>query len=131
MPVKTGQRNMAVLKIPELSHRRCHVCTQSLPESQQVDPQAWARWKEDTCNSRITKLLPGLAGIPIGKMPSDGPKTLRWPPFARPYLMSPSLDSHESGTLKERVAQAFRRYQERQILTPRARSIVRANWDKI
>ena len=131
MPMKTGQRNMAVLKIPKLSHRCCHVCTQSLPESQQVDPQAWARWKEDTCNSRITKLLPGLAGIPIGKMPSDGPKTLRWPLFAGPYLTSPSSDPHKSGTLKKRVTQAFQRYQECQIPTPGPRSTVRANWDKI
>uniref|UniRef100_A0A2N9I395 Uncharacterized protein n=1 Tax=Fagus sylvatica TaxID=28930 RepID=A0A2N9I395_FAGSY len=37
-----------MLKIPELSHRRCHACAQSLPDSQQVDPQARARWKEDT-----------------------------------------------------------------------------------
>ena len=35
-------------KILEFSHRRCHACVQSLPDSQQVDPQAWARWKEDT-----------------------------------------------------------------------------------
>uniref|UniRef100_A0A2N9FZN3 Uncharacterized protein n=1 Tax=Fagus sylvatica TaxID=28930 RepID=A0A2N9FZN3_FAGSY len=46
--VKTGRRNKAVLKIPEFSHRRCHACAQSLPDSQQVDPQARARWKEDT-----------------------------------------------------------------------------------
>uniref|UniRef100_A0A2N9FC65 Uncharacterized protein n=1 Tax=Fagus sylvatica TaxID=28930 RepID=A0A2N9FC65_FAGSY len=46
--MKTGRRNKAVLKFPELSHRRCHACAQSLPDSQQVDPQAWARWKEDT-----------------------------------------------------------------------------------
>ena len=45
--VKTGRRNKAVLKIPELSHRRCHACAQSLLDSQQVDPQAWAHWKED------------------------------------------------------------------------------------
>ena len=46
--VKTGRRDKALLKIPELSHRRCHTCAQSLPDSQQVDPQAQARWKEDT-----------------------------------------------------------------------------------
>jgi hypothetical protein len=46
--VKTDRRNKAVLKIPEFSHRRCHACAQSLPDSQQVDPQARARWKEDT-----------------------------------------------------------------------------------
>uniref|UniRef100_A0A2N9GLL4 Uncharacterized protein n=1 Tax=Fagus sylvatica TaxID=28930 RepID=A0A2N9GLL4_FAGSY len=48
MRVKTGRRNKAVLKIPELSYRRCHACAQSLPDSQQVDPQARVRWKEDT-----------------------------------------------------------------------------------
>ena len=37
-----------MLKIPEFSHRRCHACAQSLPDSQQVDLQARARWKEDT-----------------------------------------------------------------------------------
>jgi hypothetical protein len=46
--MKTGRRNKAVLKFPELSHRHCHACAQSLPDSQQVDPQAQARWKEDT-----------------------------------------------------------------------------------
>jgi hypothetical protein len=46
--VKTGRRNKAVLKIPELSCRRCHACAQSLPDSQQVDSRARARWKEDT-----------------------------------------------------------------------------------
>ena len=46
--MKTGQQNKAVLKIPELFPRRYHACAQSLPDSQQVDPQAWARWKEDT-----------------------------------------------------------------------------------
>ena len=37
-----------MLKILEFSHRRCHACAQSLPNSQQVDPQAKARWIEDT-----------------------------------------------------------------------------------
>ena len=46
--VKTGRRDKALLKIPEFFHRRCHACAQSLPDSQQVDPQAGARWKEDT-----------------------------------------------------------------------------------
>jgi hypothetical protein len=46
--MKTGRRNKAVLKFPELSHRRCHACAESLPDSQQVDPQAQAHWKEDT-----------------------------------------------------------------------------------
>ena len=48
MHVKTDRRNKAVLKISEFSHRRCHTCAQSLPDSQQVDPQARASWKEDT-----------------------------------------------------------------------------------
>uniref|UniRef100_A0A2N9GIB8 Uncharacterized protein n=1 Tax=Fagus sylvatica TaxID=28930 RepID=A0A2N9GIB8_FAGSY len=37
-----------LLKFPELSHRRCHACAQSLPDSQQVDLRARAHWKEDT-----------------------------------------------------------------------------------
>uniref|UniRef100_A0A2N9G5I7 Uncharacterized protein n=1 Tax=Fagus sylvatica TaxID=28930 RepID=A0A2N9G5I7_FAGSY len=48
MRVKTGRRNKALLKVPEFFHRRCHACAQSLPDSQQVDPRARARWKEDT-----------------------------------------------------------------------------------
>uniref|UniRef100_A0A2N9FFC5 Uncharacterized protein n=1 Tax=Fagus sylvatica TaxID=28930 RepID=A0A2N9FFC5_FAGSY len=46
--VKTGRRNKALLKFPEFSHRRCHACAQSLPDSQQVDLRARAHWKEDT-----------------------------------------------------------------------------------
>uniref|UniRef100_A0A2N9H4X8 Uncharacterized protein n=1 Tax=Fagus sylvatica TaxID=28930 RepID=A0A2N9H4X8_FAGSY len=45
-----------------------------------------------TWNSRIAKNLSGSAGIPIGKLPSNGPKTPRWPLFAGPYLTSPSSD---------------------------------------
>ena len=48
MHVNTGKRNKVLLKIPEFSHRRCHACAQSLPDSQQVDLQARERWKEDT-----------------------------------------------------------------------------------
>jgi hypothetical protein len=48
MRVKTGRRNKVLPKVPEFFHRRCHACAQSLPDSQQVDLQAWVRWKEDT-----------------------------------------------------------------------------------
>uniref|UniRef100_A0A2N9HY65 Uncharacterized protein n=1 Tax=Fagus sylvatica TaxID=28930 RepID=A0A2N9HY65_FAGSY len=54
-----------------------------------------------TWNSRIAKNLSGPAGIPIGKLPSNGPKTLRWPLFAGPYLTSPSSDFRKSGTLQK------------------------------
>uniref|UniRef100_A0A2N9GAL9 Uncharacterized protein n=1 Tax=Fagus sylvatica TaxID=28930 RepID=A0A2N9GAL9_FAGSY len=47
VPLKS-RRNKVLLKVPEFSHRRCHACAQSLPDSQQVDPRARARWKEDT-----------------------------------------------------------------------------------
>uniref|UniRef100_A0A2N9H208 RNA-directed DNA polymerase n=1 Tax=Fagus sylvatica TaxID=28930 RepID=A0A2N9H208_FAGSY len=47
VPLKS-RRNKAVLKFPEFSHRRCRACAQSLPDSQQVDPRARVRWKEDT-----------------------------------------------------------------------------------
>jgi hypothetical protein len=43
----------------------------------------------------------GAAGIPIGKLPSNGPKTPRWTLLAGPYLTSPSSDSRESGTLQK------------------------------
>ena len=83
-----------------------------------------------TCNPRIAKIFPSLAGISIGKMPSGGPKTLRWSLFAGPYLSSPSSVSHKSRILRKRVAQAFQRYQEHQKPTSGARSTVRANTDK-
>uniref|UniRef100_A0A2N9H3N8 Uncharacterized protein n=1 Tax=Fagus sylvatica TaxID=28930 RepID=A0A2N9H3N8_FAGSY len=54
-----------------------------------------------TWNSRIAKILSGQAGILIGKLPSNGPKTLRWPLFAEPYLTSPSSDFRKSGTLQK------------------------------
>uniref|UniRef100_A0A2N9FW08 Uncharacterized protein n=1 Tax=Fagus sylvatica TaxID=28930 RepID=A0A2N9FW08_FAGSY len=47
VPLKS-RRNKVVLKVPEFSHRRCHACAQSLPDSQQVDLRARAHWKEDT-----------------------------------------------------------------------------------
>uniref|UniRef100_A0A2N9HWC2 Retrotransposon gag domain-containing protein n=1 Tax=Fagus sylvatica TaxID=28930 RepID=A0A2N9HWC2_FAGSY len=55
----------------------------SLPDSQQVDPQARVRWKEDTLMHDVElsdrQDLSGRAGILIGKLPSNGPKT---PPVA-------------------------------------------------
>uniref|UniRef100_A0A2N9FLF5 Uncharacterized protein n=1 Tax=Fagus sylvatica TaxID=28930 RepID=A0A2N9FLF5_FAGSY len=60
-----------LLKVPEFSHRRCHACAQSLPDSQQVDLRARAHWKEDTScttwNSRIAKNLSGSSRNPDRK----------------------------------------------------------------
>ena len=81
-------------------------------------------------NFQIAKIFPGLAGIFAGKMPSDGPKTLRRPLLVGPYFSSPSSVPREPRTLKKRVAQAFRRYQERRKPTSGARSNTRANTDK-
>jgi hypothetical protein len=81
-------------------------------------------------NSRIVKTFFGLAGIFAGKMPSDGPKTLRRPLLARPYFSSPSSVSCEPRTLRKRIAQAFRWYQERRKPTSGARSNTRANTNK-
>ena len=81
-------------------------------------------------NSRLVKIYLGLAGISTGKMFPNGPKTLRRPLFAKPYLANPSSVSHKSKTLKKRVAQAFWRYQKRWILTSGARSNTRANTEK-
>ena len=83
-----------------------------------------------TWNSRIVKIFSGLARIPIGKMSSNGPKTLRQPMFAELYLTNPSLVSREPRKLKKKAAQAFRRYQERQNPTSGAGSNTRANADK-
>uniref|UniRef100_A0A2N9EIT2 Uncharacterized protein n=1 Tax=Fagus sylvatica TaxID=28930 RepID=A0A2N9EIT2_FAGSY len=44
-----------------------------------------------TWNSRIAKNLSGSAGIPIGKLPSNGPKTPRWTLLAGPYLTKSKL----------------------------------------
>ena len=85
---------------------------------------------DTTWNSRLVNIFPGLAGISIGKMPSDGPKTPRWPLFAGPYLSSPNSVSRESKTLRKRVAQDFQRYQERQKPTSGARSNMHANIDE-
>ena len=83
-----------------------------------------------TCNSRITKIFPGLAGISIGKLPSGEPKTLRQPLFAGPYLSSPSSISHKSGTLRNKVSQAFQRYQDRLNMTSGATSTMHAKTDE-
>ena len=79
---------------------------------------------DTTCNSRIAKIFPCLAGISIGKLPSGEPKTLWWPLFTGPYLSSPSLISCKSGTLRKRVAQAFQWYQDHRNPTSGAMSIV-------
>ena len=63
-------------------------------------------------------------------MSSDGPKTLRRPLFAEPYLANPRLVSCKSKTLREKVAQAFRRHQDRRNQTSGARSNMRVNTDK-
>ena len=76
MRMKTGQRNKAVLKIPKLSYRRCRACAQSLPDSQQVDSQAQARWKEDTFMHNVELLdrqdFPGSSRNP------DRKTVLKW-----------------------------------------------------
>uniref|UniRef100_A0A2N9G2Y7 Senescence-associated protein n=1 Tax=Fagus sylvatica TaxID=28930 RepID=A0A2N9G2Y7_FAGSY len=105
VPLKS-RRNKAVLKFPEFSHRRCHACAQSLPDSQQVDLRARAHWKEDTSMHDVElsdrqEFIGVSAGILIGKLPSNGPKTPRWTLLAGPYLTSPSSDSRESGTLQK------------------------------
>uniref|UniRef100_A0A2N9G5Z5 Uncharacterized protein n=1 Tax=Fagus sylvatica TaxID=28930 RepID=A0A2N9G5Z5_FAGSY len=56
----------------------------SLPDSQQVDLRARAHWKEDTFMHDVElsdrqEFYRGQAGILIGKLPSNGPKT---PPVA-------------------------------------------------
>jgi hypothetical protein len=81
-------------------------------------------------NSRIIKNFSGLAGILTRKMPSDRPKTPQRPLFVGPYLSAPSSVSHNSKTLQEKVAQAFRRYQVRSNPTSGARSNTRAITDK-
>uniref|UniRef100_A0A2N9ITF3 Uncharacterized protein n=1 Tax=Fagus sylvatica TaxID=28930 RepID=A0A2N9ITF3_FAGSY len=54
-------------------------------------------------------------------MSSNGPKTLRQSLFVEPYLANPSSVSRKSKTLRERVAQDFRWYQERRKPTSGAR----------
>ncbi len=45
---------------------------------------------DTTCNSRISKIFLGLAGISIRKQPSDMEKTLWWYLFTGLYLPNPS-----------------------------------------
>uniref|UniRef100_A0A2N9IPX8 Uncharacterized protein n=1 Tax=Fagus sylvatica TaxID=28930 RepID=A0A2N9IPX8_FAGSY len=52
--------------------------------------------KKDTFHARrgtlgSPRIYPGLAGILIGKLPSNGPKTPRWTSVRGPYLTSPKL----------------------------------------
>ena len=63
-------------------------------------------------------------------MSSNGTKTPRRPLFAGPCFSSPSSVSREPRTLRKRVAQAFRRYQERRKPTSGARSNTRVNTNK-
>uniref|UniRef100_A0A2N9FKU3 Uncharacterized protein n=1 Tax=Fagus sylvatica TaxID=28930 RepID=A0A2N9FKU3_FAGSY len=75
-----------------------------------------------TWNSRIAKILSGSAGILIGKLPSNGPKT---PPVAsvrgNHISQVQARISANPEPCKSRQAQAFRRYQERQNPTSGAR----------
>uniref|UniRef100_A0A2N9I1K0 Retrotransposon gag domain-containing protein n=1 Tax=Fagus sylvatica TaxID=28930 RepID=A0A2N9I1K0_FAGSY len=73
VPLKS-RRNKAVLKFPEFSHRRCHACAQSLPDSQQVDLRARAHWKEDTSMHDVE--LSDRQEF-IGRKLSDGTKNVK------------------------------------------------------
>ena len=123
-----------MLKIPELFPRRCHACAQSLPDSQQVDPQAWALWKEDTFMHNVElsdrQDFPQSSRNPDRKNVLQRTKNTPAPPLVGPYFSSPSSASREPRTLKERVAQAFRRYQEHRNPTLGARSNMCVNTDK-
>jgi hypothetical protein len=133
--VKTGRRNKALLKVSitfpadvaALAHRVFLARNKLIREPGHIGKKTYSctMW-----NSQIVKTFSGLAGILIRKMPSERPKTLRRPLFAGPYLSAPSLVSCNSKTLKERVAQAFQRYQVRQNPTSGARSNTRANTNK-
>jgi hypothetical protein len=122
-----------VLKIPELFPRRYHACAQSLPNSQRVDPQARARSKEDMLRHNVE--LSDRQDFPWSSRNLDRKNVLQRTKntptvLAEPYLANPSSVSRKSKTLRERVAQAFRRYQERRKPTSGARSNTRANTDK-
>uniref|UniRef100_A0A2N9EYV7 GAG-pre-integrase domain-containing protein n=1 Tax=Fagus sylvatica TaxID=28930 RepID=A0A2N9EYV7_FAGSY len=74
------------------------------------------------------RFSPGLAGISDRKNgPPNGPKTLRWSSVRGTISHEPKLGFRKFKTLRERVAQAFQRYQERRNPTSGARSNMRAN----
>uniref|UniRef100_A0A2N9G6S7 Uncharacterized protein n=1 Tax=Fagus sylvatica TaxID=28930 RepID=A0A2N9G6S7_FAGSY len=133
--ISIGKRPREVRNIPTASVHKIISCGPRvfLARNKLIHEPGHVGKKTHSCtvrNSRIVKTFPGLAGIFTGKMPSDGPKTLRRPLFAEPYLSAPSSVSHSSETLQERVVQAFRRYQVRRNPTLGARSNTRANTDK-
>uniref|UniRef100_A0A2N9GWX2 Uncharacterized protein n=1 Tax=Fagus sylvatica TaxID=28930 RepID=A0A2N9GWX2_FAGSY len=93
---------------------QAHLCARPVPlenrvfltRNKLIREPGHVRKKTHSCmtwNSRIAKILSGQAGILIGKLPSNGPKTLRWPLFAEPYLTSPSSDFRKPGTLQNRL----------------------------
>uniref|UniRef100_A0A2N9JBJ8 Uncharacterized protein n=1 Tax=Fagus sylvatica TaxID=28930 RepID=A0A2N9JBJ8_FAGSY len=104
--VKTGRRNKAVAEnsgtfptdVATLARRVFLTRNKLIREPGHVGKKTHSC---TTWNSRIAKILSGQAGILIGKLPSNGPKTLRWPLFAEPYLTSPSSDFRKSGTLQK------------------------------
>uniref|UniRef100_A0A2N9FS97 Myb/SANT-like domain-containing protein n=1 Tax=Fagus sylvatica TaxID=28930 RepID=A0A2N9FS97_FAGSY len=58
VPLKSRQ-NKVLLKVPGFSHRRCHACAQSLPDSQQVDLRA-----QGTLERRHIHARQGTLGSP-------------------------------------------------------------------
>uniref|UniRef100_A0A2N9GHY3 Uncharacterized protein n=1 Tax=Fagus sylvatica TaxID=28930 RepID=A0A2N9GHY3_FAGSY len=76
--VKTGRRNKGLLKVPGFSPPTC--ARLALTRNKLICEPGHIGKKTHPCttwNSRIAKNLSGPAGIPIGKLPSNGPKTPR------------------------------------------------------
>jgi hypothetical protein len=134
MRAKTDGRNKTMLKIFQFSpddaalgHRFFLTPNDLIRKSRTLRKKTCS---DTTCNSQIVKIIPGLAGISIGKRPSNEPKTLQRPLFAGLYLSSPSPTSHKSRTLRKRVSPSFQQYQEHQNPTSGATSTVHAKTDK-
>uniref|UniRef100_A0A2N9F6M9 Uncharacterized protein n=1 Tax=Fagus sylvatica TaxID=28930 RepID=A0A2N9F6M9_FAGSY len=134
--VKTGRRNKAVLKIPEFSHRRCHACAQSLPDSQQVDPQARARWKEDTFMHDVElsdrQDFTGSSRNPDRKTVLKRTKNTPVASVRGNHISQPKLGFPQAQEpCKSRQRKLSDGTKNVEILTSGARSNTRANWDKI
>ncbi len=134
MRAKTDGRNKTMLKIFQFSpddavlgHRFFPTPNDLIRKSRTLRKKTRS---DTTCNSQIVKIIPGLAGISIGKRPSGEPKTLWRPLFAGLYLSSPSSTLRKSTTLRKRVSPAFQLYQDHRKPTSRATSTVRAKTDE-
>ena len=104
--ISIKRRSLHIRNIPTASVRKTISCEPKLASVQgrclwKIGSISFPTHSCTTRTSRIAEILSGLAGILIGKLSSNEPKTLQWPLFTGSYLTSPSSDSCKSGTLQK------------------------------